>query len=91
MKPHQYHRLLVELDRTLDVFDEATADFSAEDLQLRLRIATLRSQVLKAGSGHPFALDASAGAASMDPDLTPAPWTKVFVSDRDQIPPGIAR
>ncbi len=88
MKPHQYHDLVVELDRALTVLDKASADFSTDDDQLKLRIATIRSQVLQAESGHPLALDASVGAATLDPDLTLAPWTKGFSNGRDQLPPG---
>lgn len=94
MKPSQYHEVLSALDRTLVIFDQAVDNFSGEDLQLRLRIATIRSEVLKAESGHPFAFDPCTGIpadSAGDVDVTRAPWANVFASDRVQLPPRPAR
>jgi hypothetical protein len=78
MTPDQYHQVLIGLDRALFVFHETpAADLSADDHQLKLQIATLRSQVLRAESGHPFPFGAqSAGSeAEADPELTPPPFS----------------
>lgn len=90
MKPHHFQHVLGALDRTLETFDQAGPNFSTEDLQLRLRIAKIRSDVLKAESGHPFEFDpflpVPADSAD-DPDVTRTPWAQAFVSNRVQLPP----
>lgn len=87
MKPHQYHNLLLELDRALAVLDDASPDFSIEDMQLHLRLATVRAKVLKAESGYPLELDSTGSRPPLDPDLTPPPWSKMLVSDPAEFPP----
>ena len=90
MKPHQYHQVLGALDRTLEIFDQASLDFSTDDLQLRLHLALLRSAVFKAESDRPFELtsfEPVPAESAGDPDVTRAPWAQAFVSDRIQLPP----
>ena len=56
MKPDQYHSALVALDQALQVFQGAAANLSPDDEQLLRHLEVIRSQVLKAESGHPFPL-----------------------------------
>ncbi|MBI5691521.1 MAG: response regulator transcription factor [Verrucomicrobia bacterium] len=56
MNPNHYHGILVALDQALLVFKKAEHELSAEDRQLLLQLEIIRSYVLKAESGHPFAL-----------------------------------
>ena len=56
MKPADYHSILAALDQTLDIFNRASGDHSEDDRELLQRLAIIRSQVLKAESGHPFPL-----------------------------------
>jgi len=89
MQPQHYHQVLGALDRTLEVFDQASGSFSTADLELRLRIARIRATVLRAESGHPFEFEGTGEPATPvveDPDLTRVPWAPVFVSDSVQLP-----
>ena len=54
MNPNQYHSVLIALDQALLVFQQAAADLSTESRRLLWQLEILRSQVLKAESGHPF-------------------------------------
>lgn len=62
MKPADYHSILAALDQALDVFNRADDEQTEDDRELLQRLAIIRSQVLKAESGHPFPL-------STHPDL----------------------
>ena len=62
MKPADYHSILAALDQALDIFNRADGEHSEDDRELLQRLAIIRSQVLKAESGHPFPL-------STHPDL----------------------
>jgi CheY-like chemotaxis protein len=56
VKPEQYHSVLIALDQVLKALSAARADFSADDRELLRHVEHLRSEVLKAESGHPFPL-----------------------------------
>ena len=56
MTPDHYHNVLLALDQALHIFREQTANLSADDRQMLWHLELLRSQVLKAESGHPFPL-----------------------------------
>lgn len=78
MTPDQYHQVLIGLDRALFVFHEAANDLTADDAQLKMQIALLRAQVLRAESGHPFPLqpaNVAARGSDADPDITRAPFS----------------
>jgi hypothetical protein len=62
VKPADYHSILAALDQALDIFTRADGEHSEDDRELLQRLAIIRSQVLKAESGHPFPL-------STHPDL----------------------
>src|SRR4051794_16924484 len=64
MTPEQYHELLLGLDRCLFVFYEASREMTEDDRHLEGEIAILRSQVLKAESGHPFPFVTTVSVAS---------------------------
>jgi hypothetical protein len=74
MTPEQYHEVLIGLDRALFVMHEARDQLSDSDRQIEFRIAVLRSQILKAESGHPFPFFER--SEENDPDITRAPWTR---------------
>lgn len=74
MSPQQYHEVLIGLDRALFVFEESREQMTAEDELLRAQVANLRSQLLKAESGHPFLFSPSVRSVA-DPDETVAPWS----------------
>lgn len=79
MTPDQYHQVLIGLDRALFVFHETPpTEITQDDLQLKMQIATVRSQVLRAESGHPFPLRSPHQAtppSDGDPELTPPPFS----------------
>lgn len=54
VNPNQYHSVLLALDQALLVFQRAAEDVSPDDRRLLWQLEILRSQVLKAESGHPF-------------------------------------
>lgn len=56
MNPNHYHSILIALDQALAVFKKAEQELTVEDRQLLLQLEIIRSYVLKAESGHPFAL-----------------------------------
>jgi len=72
MTPQQYHEVLIGLDRVLFVFHESKAEMSGDDREVCRQIAMLRSQILKAESGHPFPF--AQLAPEGDPEITVAPW-----------------
>ena len=77
MNANQYHRVLLGLDHVLFLLHEASADLSADDVRLKNQLEVIRSQVLKAESGHPFPFtteSAFAPGSTPDSDLTQAPW-----------------
>jgi hypothetical protein len=80
MNADQYHEVLLGLDRVLDLFDRPGVYLSPDDTNLQLRLRLLRSDVLKAESGHPFPsfTDPSFLLRDPDPDLTRAPWQGGF-------------
>lgn len=58
MKPAEYHSILIALDQALAVFARSEDEPTDDDRELLKRLEILRSQVLKAESGHPFPLRA---------------------------------
>ena len=56
VKPENYHLILAALDQALAVFKRFEEDRTADDRELLKRLEIIRSQVLKAESGHPFPL-----------------------------------
>ena len=54
VNPDQYHNVLVTLDQALHVFQRAAEGLSTDDRRLLWQLEVLRSQVLRAESGHPF-------------------------------------
>ncbi len=54
MSPSQYHAVLQKLDVVIEALAEAELDWSAQDRVLEHQLRILRSEVLKAESGHPF-------------------------------------
>jgi CheY-like chemotaxis protein len=71
VKPENYHLILAALDQALAVFKRFEEDRTADDRELLKRLEIIRSQVLKAESGHPFPLgtrpEPVAGARLTDP------------------------
>lgn len=77
MNATQYHRILVGLDQALFGFHEAADNLSEDDYRVRSELEIIRSQILKAESGHPFPFRARvANEPDLDHDLTRAPWAK---------------
>ncbi len=56
MNPDKYHLILAALDQALAVFNRCEEDRTDDDRELLKRLEIIRSQVLKAESGHPFPL-----------------------------------
>jgi CheY-like chemotaxis protein len=54
VKPDQYHEVLLALDQALQILEGSAPDHSPGDQELIRHLAIIRSQVLKAESGHPF-------------------------------------
>jgi CheY-like chemotaxis protein len=54
MTPSQYHSVLQKLDAVLGALAEAEPEWSPQDRVLEHQVRLLRSDVLKAESGHPF-------------------------------------
>jgi hypothetical protein len=77
MTPHQYHSLLGILDQALAAFQDFAADLSEDDLHVRDELEILRSQILKAESGHPFPFKSRLiNEDDSDFDMTRTPWFK---------------
>ena len=77
MNANQYHRVLLGLDQVLILLNEASTHLSADEVRLKNQLEVIRSQVLKAESGHPFPFktdSAFAPGSTPDPDLTLGPW-----------------
>jgi len=75
MNPDQYHSLLKALDRALSTFEKFAADLSEDDLRMRQDLEVIRSQVLKAESGHPFPFKSRlVNEEDSDFDMTRTPW-----------------
>ena len=77
MNANQYHRVLLGLDQVLILLNEASTHLSADEVRLKNQLEAIRSQVLKAESGHPFPFNtesAFAPGSTPDPNLTLAPW-----------------
>jgi hypothetical protein len=76
MTSDQYHEILVGLDRVLDCFDRSGVLMSQDDLTLKHELRVIRSNVLKAESGHPFPFmtPRSFAKTESEPEITPAPW-----------------
>jgi CheY-like chemotaxis protein len=83
VNPDQYHGVLLALDQALKIFKNPDAVLSADDRQMLMNLEVLRSQILKAESGHPFPLQLSnAGASAVDSTAeTAAPATTDGASD----------
>lgn len=56
VRPDDYHLILMALDQALAVFGRCKQDWTDDDRELLKRLEIIRSQVLKAESGHPFPL-----------------------------------
>lgn len=54
MNANEYHKALTALDRVLDVFHEPGVELSDGDRHLLYALELIRSEILKAESGHPF-------------------------------------
>jgi hypothetical protein len=77
MKPHQYHSLLGALDRAIDLFDQFAEDLSLDDIRVKEDLEIMRSQILKAESGHPFPFKLRlANEEDSEFDMTRTPWFK---------------
>lgn len=75
MKPDQYHRLLGALDVALATFQEHASDLSGDDLRLKHELEVMRSQILKAESGHPFPFEPRPSfARASEFDMSRTPW-----------------
>jgi CheY-like chemotaxis protein len=77
VEPEQHHRILLALDEALKVFQSSEASLSKVDRDLLLRLEIIRSQVLKAESGHPFPLHPSTppgASVETEPGGSGAPW-----------------
>lgn len=75
MTATQYHRVLVGLDQALFAIREAAGDLNEDEVRLRERLEMIRSQILKAESGHPFPFKpSSVFGTESDHDMTRAPW-----------------
>jgi hypothetical protein len=75
MHPNEYHRILVGLDQALFAFQEAEAHLSPDDRRVRGEIELIRSEILKAESGHPFPfLRRPASEEEADEEITRVPW-----------------
>lgn len=77
MKPNQYHRLLGALDEALAAFKDYAADLTEDDLRLQRELEVMRSQILKAESGHPFPFKQRLlFEDDSDFDMTRTPWVQ---------------
>ena len=79
MNANQYHRMALGLDQVLLLFNEASTELSADDVQLKHQLETIRSQFLKAESRQSLPSNtesAFATGTAADSDLTMAPWQK---------------
>jgi hypothetical protein len=75
MTPNQYHRILVSLDQVLFAFHEAADNLTTDDRLVRDELEIIRSQILKAESGHPFPFKKRlTNEEDSDVDMTRAPW-----------------
>jgi hypothetical protein len=77
MNGNPYHRVLLGLDQVLCLFNEASTNLSADEVRLKNQLEVIRSQVLKAESGHPFPFNTASAfvpGSTPDPNLTLAPW-----------------
>jgi hypothetical protein len=76
MHPHEYHRILVGLDQALFAFHEAEDHLSQDDQRVRKELEVIRSEILKAESGHPFPFKRRVpDAEEADTEVTRAPWS----------------
>jgi hypothetical protein len=75
MHPNEYHRVLVGLDQALFAFQEASDHLSAEDHRVRNELELIRSEILKAESGHPFPFRRNAPDEDLDAENTRSPWS----------------
>src|SRR4051812_34742978 len=75
MTPAEYHRVLLALDVVLDAFEGPAIALSPDDARMRHELRVIRSQVLKAESGHPFPFQRAEPAASSpeSPEQTTRP------------------
>jgi hypothetical protein len=78
MYPNQYRSLLGALDEALSTFENFARDLSEDDARLRQDLSTMRSQVLKAESGHPFPFKSRLlNEEDSQFDMSATPWFKV--------------
>lgn len=71
MNPERYHRVLLALDQAVLACRGPSANRSPDDEALLERLELIRSQVLKAESGHPFLLK---GSPMRSQAAAPVPW-----------------
>lgn len=77
MKPDQYHRLLGALDNALNVFHDHADELSDDDRRVQHDLAVMRSQILRAESGHPFPFKFRLlNERDSEFDMTRTPWFK---------------
>jgi hypothetical protein len=77
MNPQQYHHLLGTLDQSLSLLAKYSRDLSEDDLRIKEDLEFIRSQVLKAESGHPFPFKSRLlNEEDSDFDMTRTPWFK---------------
>jgi hypothetical protein len=75
MNPNQYHSLLGALDLALSTFTKFAADLSEDDVRLRENLEIIRSQVVKAESGHPFPFKSRLiNEEDSEFDMSRTPW-----------------
>lgn len=83
MTPTQYHQVLQHLDAVLKVFSEAGANVDANDAKVRDQLWMIRTQILKAESGHPFPFAASDPARAARTEARPA--TVLVADDHESV------
>lgn len=94
MTPDQYHSVLLSLDQALRVFEHPGVELNADDRELLRQLEIIRSQVLKAESGHPFPLQTilpPLRPSSGDPSPAPADAAGTPPSDPAVLRPGKIR
>ncbi len=88
MSPSQYHSVLKKLDAVIGALAEAEGEWSPQDRVLDRQLRVLRSEVLKAESGHPFVafspLRPTRPASGRSP-RSPGKFRVLIVDDDDEL------